>query len=548
MRYFHNGFAVTQLPPVSPIGTGGLRKSGSTFSAVISFFWTFCSRILGYLRDIAIFLTFGASGLTDVFLVAFRLPNFFRRLFAEGAFTQAFVPVLTSMLHKSPVGEVRNFVSRTSGSLAIVLFGVTATGMLFAPVMIYLFAPGLSEQGGQLELASEMLRITFPYLIFISLAAMATGVLNCFGSFGVPAFTPVLLNLSLIGAALWLAPQMEEPITALAWGVLAGGAAQLLVQLPFLASRRMLLLPRIGFSNPNVRSVLRLMSPAILGSSVVQINLLIDTFIASWLVSGSISWLYLSDRFVELPVGLFGVTLAVILLPRMALSHAEKSTERFNALVNWGGAIVLLTALPSLVGLMLLSGPILSTLVQYGEFTVHDVRMTELSLVAYASGIPAFISVKVLNAAFFARHEMRLPVKIAIWCVLANLVFNISFVLLWQYFNVVGAHAGLALATSLSSWLNVALLFGALRSRKLQIDPFLKTLLLRVLLASLVMLALLVAFAPNAGAWESWSAAQRILTLSELVLGGAGAYVIVLYVSGFRWSGVKALEKAGSEH
>ncbi len=533
-----------RIPEVRSPFTEGLRKSGTTFSVAISFFWTFCSRILGYLRDIAIFLTFGATGLTDIFLVAFRLPNFFRRLFAEGAFTQAFVPVLTTMLHKSPAGEVRNFISRTFGSLAVVLFVVTAIGMLLAPVLIFLFAPGLSEHAGQLELASEMLRITFPYLIFISLAAMATGVLNCFGAFGVPAFTPVLLNLSLIGAALWLAPRMEEPITALAWGVLAGGAAQLLVQLPFLAGRRMLSWPRIGFSNPQVRKVLQLMSPAILGSSVVQINLLIDTFIASWLISGSISWLYLSDRFVEFPVGLFGVTLSMILLPRMALSFAERSPARYNALLNWGGAVVLLTALPSLAGLVLLSAPILSTLVQYGEFTAHDVRMTELSLMAYAVGIPAFISVKVLNAAFFARHEMRLPVKIAVGCVLANLVFNVSFVLLWQYFNVAGVHAGLALATSLSSWLNTALLFGALSRRDLlHIDPLIKKLSLRVVIASLTMIALLVVFLPDASAWGPWSAGQRMLVLAELVLGGASAYVVVLYVSGFRWRDVKVLEK-----
>ena len=512
----------------------GVRAAvGVTRSAATFFSMTFISRIFGYLRDVTIMVVFGAGVATDAFLVAFRLPNFLRRLFAEGAFTQAFVPVLAEYKDKYPQ-DLREMIDRTAGTLAFGLVIITALGILLAPILIILFAPGFYADESKMALATTMLQITFPYILFISLTALVAGILNTYGHFAVPALTPVLLNLALIGAALWLAPQMDKPIIALAWGVLIAGVAQLAMQWFALRRLGIVLRPKWGLRHSGVRRVMRLMSPAIVGASVVQVNLLVDVLIASFLVSGSISWLYISDRFVELPVGLFGVALATVLLPKLSQHYARGDRSQFHATLNYGFGLEWLIALPCVAGLILLAEPILIALVQYREFSAEDTQMASFSLIAYATGLPAFMLSKLLNAGFFSRQNTKLPVKIAVIAMLANIVFNLLFVAAWDYFEWHGAHAGLALATSLSSWLNCALLYRALSQQGYQ-PAWQIGLLLKVVIACVVMGITIFWLTPATDVWQAMSAGERLLTLGGLVILGAGVYVLMLAAQGLRW-------------
>ena len=424
---------------------------------------TLISRVFGYLRDMVVAVSFGATGATDAFFVAFRIPNFLRRLFAEGAFSQSFVPVFAE--YKAQRGEValKDLVDHVAGMLGLVLSLVTAVGILAAPVVIAVFAPGYLDEPERFNLATQMLRITFPYLLFISLTALAGGILNSYGRFGVPAFTPVLLNLSLIGATLWLAPRMAEPVTGLAWGVFIAGAAQLAFQLPFLA--RLGLLPRLRLdrTHAGVRKIMRLMLPAILGSSVVQINLLFDTLIASFLAAGSISWLYYSDRFVELPLALFGIAIATVILPKLSDHHARNSAGEFGGTLDWALRLSTAISLPAMVGLVFLSSPILAALIQYREFGADDAYMSSLSLITLSLGLPAFILIKILAPGFYSRQDTKTPMAIGIRAMLANMGLNVLIVVPWAYSELPGPHAGLTLATALSAYLNAGLLLRGLR-------------------------------------------------------------------------------------
>ena len=501
-----------------------LFRSSATFSVI-----TLLSRVLGYARDAAIFIAFGASGATDAFLVAFRLPNFLRRLFGEGALSQAFVPVFQEYRTRRTSAEARELADRTAGTLAVVLLGVTAAGVLLAPVLIFVLAPGFAGEHERFDLAAQLLRITFPYLLFISLTALAAGILNSYGRFGAPAFTPVLLNVALIAAALWLAPLMEQPITALAWGVLGGGVAQLLFQIAWLKRIGFVVRPRLGFDHAGVRRIARLMTPAVLSSGVMQINLLFDTLIASFLVTGSISWLYLSDRFVELPLALFGIAIGTVLLPGLSKHHAAADSESFRAALDWGVRGVLLLALPCLAGLVLLAGPILVSLIQYREFTLHDTQMARFSLIAYASGLPAFMLVKILAGGFYARQQPGRAMRIAVAAMVTNMALNVIFVVAWEYSGTPAAHTALAIATSVAAYVNVALLYRALaRDGVYRVPPQTWRLLARILVATLAMTALLVALIPPFAGWSDWAVARRVLTLTGLVALGAAVYWLVL--------------------
>ena len=479
-------------------------------------------------------IVFGAGGVTDAFLIAFRLPNFLRRMFAEGAFTQALVPVLAEFKEKRSLAEFRALSDRTAGTLAVVLVVVTVVGILGAPILIRIFAPGFTADASRLELATQMLRITFPYIFFISLTALAVGILNCFGRFGVPAFTPILLNLSLIAAALWLAPMMESPITALAWGVLFAGVAQLAVQLPFLKRLKVLPRPKLGFRDEGVRRIMRLMSPAIFGASIVQINLLIDTLIASFLIAGSISWLYIADRFIEMPVGLFAAAVAIVLLPRLSQHYAIHEMRQFTASLSWGLKTQWLIALPCVAGFVVLAEPILISLIQYQAFTAEDTRMARFALLAYSVGLPAFMLTKILSAAFFSRQNTKLPVRVAIVAMFANIIMNLLFVFLWPRLGLVGAHAGLALATSLSTWLNCALLYRALIKEGILVSFGHGHLLAKSVVASLIMALGLLMLSPDVAVWTDFSVGLRIATLFALIILGAGLYALVLFVLGVR--------------
>ncbi len=496
---------------------------------------TFISRIFGYLRDVVIAIFFGASGATDAFFVAFKIPNFLRRLFAEGAFSQAFVPVFSAYKETGKRPELKDLVDHVAGTLGLVLLVVTTLGVLAAPLIISVFAPGFLGDETRFDLATQMLRITFPYLLFISLTALAAGILNSLGRFAVPAFTPVLLNVSLIGATIWLAPHMEQPVTALAWGVFIAGLAQLSFQLPFLYQLGLLPRFRIRRAHAGVRRIMRLMLPALFGTSVVQINLLFDTLIASFLTVGSVSWLYFSDRFVELPLALIGIAIGTVILPRLSQQHARQSPQAFSQTLDWALRMAVLVSLPAMLGLILLAGPVLITLIQYRAFTFSDTEMASLSLTAYALGLPAFILIKVLAPGFYSRQDTKTPVKIGIVAMLVNMLLNVLFVVPWVYFELRGPHAGLALATAASAYLNAGLLLRRLLSTGVYgIEAGWRRLFRQILLASGLLVVTLYAATPDLSTWNDWSAVERGAGLAGLVGLGTIVYVLVLFLQGIR--------------
>ncbi len=493
------------------------------------------SRVLGFVRDILIARLFGADAGTDAFLVAFKIPNFLRRLFAEGAFSQAFIPVLSEYKEAQGKEAVRELVQRTAGTLGGVLFLVSLLGVIGAPLLILLFAPGFAGDEYKHALASDMLMLTFPYIFFISLVALAGGVLNTFGRFVVPAFTPVFLNLSLIGCALWLAPQMQEPITALAWGVLIAGVVQLLFQIPFLMRLGVFGMPKWGGQDEGVKRIMTLMIPAIIGVSVVQINLLFDTIIASFLETGSVSWLYYSDRLVEFPLGVFGIALATVVLPMLSKQVAREDENGFSATMDWSLRWVFLIAVPATLGLVIMAGPMIATLFYYGEFKARDLEMASLSMMAYGSGLLAFILVKVLAPGFYARQDTKTPVKIAIKAVVIGMGLNVVFVVPMVWFDMAGAHAGLALATACSALINAGLLYYFLRKENIFVlQSGWRSFLLKVAAAALVMSVLLYFYSPALEQWMAWSGWHRAGGLLFWVAAGMASYFTTLLLLGVR--------------
>lgn len=488
---------------------------------------TMISRIMGFVRDMLFANIFGVNAATDAFFVAFKIPNFLRRLFAEGAFAHAFVPVLSDYKEKGSREALKLFVDRTAGTLALVQMLMTIIGIVAAPILILLFAPGFLWESGQYALAVQMLQITFPYLLFISLTAFAGGILNAHGRFAVPAITPVFLNICMIIAAVWISPLMAEPILALAWGVFAAGVVQLLFQVPALLRLGLMPRMRLGFNDPGVRQILKLMAPAIFGVSVVQLNLLVDTLFASFLTSGSVSWLYYSDRLVEFPLGIFGVAISTVILPSLSKNHAADDTEAFSRSLDWGLKLVLLIGLPATLGLTLLAEPVLSTLFQYNEFGADDVRMTGRSLAAFSLGLLAFMLIKVLVPGFTSRQDARTPVRFGIYSVIGNLAFNAILV-------APLAHAGPALATTLAAYLNaVLLLITLIKDKVYRPCRQWRLFFLRIALATESMSAFLYYFV-DAGQWLNWSASQRGLNLGLTIGSAIFVYALALLLVGFR--------------
>ena len=478
---------------------------------------TLVSRVLGFVRDLVVARVFGADAGTDAFFVAFRIPNLMRRLFAEGAFALAFVPVLSEYKSRRSHTELKQFVDDTAGTLAAALAAVTALGVLAAPLLVLVFAPGFSDLPGQRVLATDMLRLTFPYLLFIALTALAGGVLNTFGRFGVPALTPALLNLSLIASALWLAPRMDEPIVALAWGVLIAGVVQLVFQLPFLARLGLLPRPRLNFRDDGVRRILALMAPALLGVSVGQLNMLVSTLLASFLAAGSISWLYYSDRLMEFPLGVLGAAFGTVILPRLSQDYAARSRQSFSKTLDWALRWVLILGLPAALGLFVLAGPLFATLFYSEAFTANDVHMAARSLMAYAPGILGFLAVKALAPGYYARQQVRAPVRIGSVALLVNMVLSLALM-------APLGHAGLALATTLAAWVNAVLLLQGLRAEGVyRPEPGWWWLLARVLGAGLVMGLILGFGCPSTDQWLMLARGERALRL----LGWIGAAVLI---------------------
>jgi len=507
---------------------GRLLKS----SAVVSLM-TMISRIFGLARDMVIAYFFGAAAGADAFFLAFRIPNFFRRLFAEGAFSQAFVPVLTEYKTKRTHAEVKDLVSRTTGTLGLVLLGITILGVIGAELVISLFAPGFiyQEEAAKFDLAVDMLRLTFPYLLLISLTALSGAILNTYGRFAVPAFTPVLLNLSLISCAVGLYSRLDEPVMALAWGVLIAGVLQLTFQLPFLRRIDLLSAPKTGFKDEGVKRIVVLMLPAIFGASVSQINLLLDTLLASFLETGSLSWLYYSDRLLELPLALFGITIATVILPGLSQEHAEASAEGFSKTLNWSMKVVLLFGAPAAAALILLSDELIATLFYQGEMQPRDVTMSGMALAAYGIGLLGHMWVKVLAPGYFARQDTKTPVRYGIMAMVANMVLNLILIFPLQ-------HVGLALATSLSAFLNAGLLFwGLWRGGVLQLEPDWFRFLMQVSFATAVMSGCIFYFQPPLSFWLAESFIVRLPYM--LLICGLGA---LIYAASIMLAGVKIRE------
>lgn len=522
-------------PSSSPAAVSGRRllKSTTTVGAM-----TLLSRILGLVRDVVYARLFGASFLMDAFFVAFKIPNIFRRWSAEGAFSQAFVPVFADYDQNRQPAEVRELVDRVTGTLGLLLFAITVLGIVAAPLLILAFAPGFAAattEAARFGLAVDMLRLTFPYLFFISLGALAGGILNTYHRFGVPAFSPVLLNIVMIVFAAFVAPYYERPGMALAAGVFAAGVIQLAFMVPSLRRIRLLPRPRWGAQHPGVRRILGLMVPAIFGSSVAQLSILLDTLIASFLVTGSISWLYYADRLMEFPLGIFGIALATVILPNLSRQHASASGEAFAATLGWSIRFVVLISAPASVGLVLLAGPMLATLFYGGQFTAADVRMASYALMAYGAGLAALTLVKVLAPGYFARQDTRTPVRVGLIALGCNMAFNLAVVAPWAYAGLPAPHAGLALSTSLSGCLNAALLFrGLRRDGVLPARAGLRAFVLRVAIACGVMGALLVAFTPPLPRWLEAGLLERCLWLAAIIGGAVVAYFASLLAVGLR--------------
>ena len=506
-----------------------LLRSSATVGAA-----TMLSRVLGLVRDVVLANVIGANGNADAFFVAFKIPNFLRRLFAEGAFAQAFVPVLADTREKGGLKAVRELVDRVAGVLGGTLLVLTLLTIFASPVVATIFAPGFLRDPAKLALTGDLIKITFPYLLLISLTGFAGAILNTYRRFAVPALTPVLLNLSLIAAALWLTPAFEEPAFALALGVLIAGFAQLLFQVPALAGIDLVPRPRWAPEHDGVKRILVLMVPALFGVSVSQINLLLDTVLASLLPTGSVSWLYYSDRLTELPLGVFAIAIATVILPTLSGQRARADDPAFSDTLSWAIRSVLLIAIPATVALAFLAEPLLVTLFQYGAFGAQDRVMAAVSLQAYSLGLGAFMLVKVLAPGFYAREDMKTPVRIGIIAMGTNMVLNLLFVLplLW-WFNI--GHAGLALATSVSAWLNAVLLYRGLRLHGvLSITGIPVGWMIRIVLATLLMTLVLWWFTPNITLWENWNAWHRGYRLVGLCFGGLCAYAIGLWIQGLR--------------
>ena len=495
---------------------------------------TLLSRIMGFVRDVILAQIFGAGPAFDAFIIALKLPNFMRRLFGEGAFAQAFVPVMSELRQQHPHEDVQQFVNRIAGTLGFVVMLVVALAEIATPLVVMVFAPGFAHDGLRAQLAIHMLHITFPYLLLIVMAAFSGAVLNTCNHFSIPAFTPVLLNVALISVAWWWAPHVTTPIYVLAWGLLIGGVAQLLIQIPALWAKGLMPKPTLGFKDPQVRRVMRLMVPALFGVSVAQISLLIDNFFASFLPEGSISWLYYSDRLTYLPLGVIGVALATVVLPNLSRHHADNNHQQYSSTLSWALRLELLVGVPAAVALFILAGPILATLIHHGAFNSHDVVMTSESLKAFALGLPAFMLIKILASAFYSRKDIRTPVKIAVFAVVFNVVFNLLLIGPLR-------HAGLALSTTLAASINATFLITLLLRRKI-FDPGGQWLgyFSRLIIANSVMGVLIWWMAGSLQQWLRWSLWLRIEHLLMVIIAGIFCYAMVLIASGFKVKSLRA--------
>ncbi len=504
-----------------------LVKSTST---VVSM--TMISRIAGFIRDFIMAQMFGAGVALDAFSIAFKIPNMIRQLFAEGSFSQAFVPVLAEYQKQATQSEMQRFINSMAGILGSILLLVTILGVIFAPWIIKLVAPGFTVGTPSFDWAVVILRITFPYLVFISLTAFAGAILNTYSRFWVAAFVPTLLNIFMIVASVWLAPRFHIPIYALAWSVLVAGVFQLWFLWYFLKPLNLFTHLSFNFHNTGVKKVFKLMLPALFGVSVSQINILLDTIFASFLTVGSVSWLYYSDRLMDVPLGIFGVAIATVILPQLSRSHATHSENHFSEILDWALRCVLLVGLPAAVILAIMSGPLLSTLFQHGYFNGSAVLMTSKSLTAFALGIVPFMLIKVLAAGFYAKQDMRTPVWIGVIAVLFNIIFNFTFI--WSL-----AHAGIALSTSLAAVFNATFLYYFLRRSKMY-NPCKGWMVFacRLLFVNALLAIFLWLSVNSIEAWISHLILWRSMHLLMLLFPAVVIYFVGLWLVGMRLDSV----------
>jgi len=489
---------------------------------------TMVSRVLGYARDFFIARLFGASLATDAFFVAFKIPNLLRRMFAEGAFSQAFVPILSGYKQAGTPEETRSLIDSVSTLLFLALVATAALGIVAAPLIVSVTAPGFVGEPEKFALTVQLLRITFPYIVFISLVALAAGVLNTWSRFAVPAVTPALLNVSFIVGAAFFAQYFDPPVLVLAWAVFAGGVLQLAFQLPFLVRLGVMPRWRLSLSHPGVRRVLTLMAPAAFGVSVSQVSLLINQVFASFLVTGSVSWLYYADRLMELPAGVLGVAVGTILLPSLSKYHAAANQEEYARLLDWGLRITVLLALPSAAALAVLALPFIATLFHYGRFSAQDAWMTQQALIAYSVGLVGMILVKILAPGFYARQNVITPVKIGVLTLLATQAMNLAFIGPLK-------HAGLALAIGLGACLNAGLLYRMLRKHGIYApQPGWPVFFLKVAASVAFMAVVLFTTMGEPGWWLSASWRLKVPAVIGLVVLGTAAYAACLLAFGFR--------------
>ncbi|WP_428794944.1 murein biosynthesis integral membrane protein MurJ [Vibrio nomapromontoriensis] len=513
-----------------------LLKSGMIVSAM-----TLVSRVLGLVRDVVVANLMGAGASADVFFFANKIPNFLRRLFAEGAFSQAFVPVLTEYHAAGDKEKTRDLIAKASGTLGVLVSIVTLFGVLGSGVVTALFGFGWfldwlndGPAAPKFELASLMLKITFPYLWFITFVALSGAILNTLGKFAVSSFTPVFLNVMIIGSAWFIAPGLEQPEIGLAIGVFLGGFVQFVFQIPFLVKAGVLVKPKWGWRDPGVVKIRTLMIPALFGVSVSQINLLFDTFIASFLATGSISWLYYSDRLLEFPLGLFGIAIATVILPALSRKHVDAHSQGFASTMDWGVRMVVLLGLPAMLGLMVLAKPMLMVLFMRGEFTPHDVEQASMSLLAYASGLLNFMLIKVLAPGYFSRQDTKTPVKYGIIAMASNMVFNAIFAYFYGY-------VGLAMATALSALVNMVLLYRGLHIQQVyRVTKQTLIFIAKLAVSAIVMVAVVVWRLDDMQQWLSWGLAQRATTLTMLIVLGGATYLFTLLLLGIRVKDLKA--------
>ena len=502
-------------------------------STVIVSAMTMLSRVLGLVRDIVLLNVFGAGKDFDTFVVAFRIPNFFRRLFAEGAFSQAFIPVLTEYKTSRAHAEVQILISRVFGCLAAVMSLLTLFMMIAAPAVMYVYAPGFHNSPEKFALATDMFRLTIPYLFFMSLTAFASSILNSYGKFTTPAFAPVLLNVTMIAAAWWLTPWMAEPIKALGWAVIVAGVLQLAIQIPELWRQKLLIPPKIDFKHEGVDRIMKLMLPALFGVSVTQINLLLNTIWASFMQDGSVSWLYSAERMTELPLGLIGVAIGTVILPALSMRHAEQNAEKFRGMMDWAAKVIVLVGVPASIALFMLSTPIIQTLFQRGAFSADDTAMTALALQCMSAGVISFMLIKVFAPGFYAQQDTKTPVRVGLISVAANAIFNVILIGIFKWMGWEAEHMALALASSGSALVNASMLYFYLHRRNIyRFGAHWKKLALQFVIANSCMIAALW----YALSWfnSDMSEWMRVAELLVLCVVGAAAYGVGLLASGFR--------------